>query len=233
MDSSSTGGAEANRNRRREQKRFTTSALKHFSSLLPINMAVVFSSRDSYINAEVGEYQELPRPEPKDATAEKDDKLNFRRFSVVLLIMGLLCVLQGILNIALRLALTQPAVKVETEEPSCPQGWVMFASSCYFISSQQRNWDNSRRDCLQRGADLVVINSRLEQAFLTGFTEAAWVGMTDREKEGTWVWVDGTLVDKDSCRFRGAAGHYRNIYTTHHVLWESTDSQLSVSVGIF
>ncbi|XP_041642025.1 CD209 antigen-like protein 2 [Cheilinus undulatus] len=74
----------------------------------------------------------------------------------------------GILNIALRLALTQPAVKVETEEPSCPRGWVMFASSCYFISSQQRNWDDSRRDCLQRGTDLVVINSRLEQESCSG-----------------------------------------------------------------
>ncbi|KAK1885953.1 CD209 antigen-like protein E [Dissostichus eleginoides] len=74
----------------------------------------------------------------------------------------------------------------------------MFGSSCYFFSTQRRSWDDGRRDCEQRGADLVIIDSRQEQAFLTGFRPAAWVGMTDREREGTWVWVDGTLVNRQS-----------------------------------
>ncbi|XP_065810816.1 C-type lectin domain family 10 member A-like isoform X1 [Labrus bergylta] len=134
---------------------------------------------------------------------QKWTKTEFGYFRVVLLGVGLLCILQGSLNIALRLALSKPSVK---EGRSCPQGWLMFASSCYYISSQQngKNWDESRVDCLQRNADLVVINSRQEQAFLTGFTEAAWVGMTDREQEGTWLWVDGTEVDKD--RLQWASG---------------------------
>ncbi|XP_051242417.1 CD209 antigen-like isoform X3 [Dicentrarchus labrax] len=85
----------------------------------------------------------------------------------------------------------------ETEEESCPQDWLTFGSSCYYISWQGKSWDDSRQDCLQRDADLVIINSIQEQAFLTGFTEAAWVGMTDRKKEGTWVWVDGAPVNKD------------------------------------
>lgn len=122
----------------------------------------------------------------------------------------------------------------EWEAESCPQDWLMFGSSCYYISSQRRSWDDSRKDCVQRDADLVIINNRQEQvplhcrtlllfickkdkftynksvclilyfhsydlwqAFLTGFTVAAWVGMTDREKEGTWIWVDGTPVNRD------------------------------------
>ncbi|XP_068583425.1 C-type lectin domain family 6 member A-like isoform X2 [Cebidichthys violaceus] len=104
---------------------------------------------------------------------------------------------QGILNISLRLALSELTDKGEAEEDRCPQGWLMFGSSCYYISSQRRSWDGSRQDCVQRDADLVIINSKQEQAFLTGFTMSAWVGMTDREEEGTWIWVDGTPVKRD------------------------------------
>ncbi|KAM9313644.1 C-type lectin domain family 4 member E-like isoform 2-T2 [Pholidichthys leucotaenia] len=87
-------------------------------------------------------------------------------------------------------------IQEEVLSLGCPQSWLRFDSSCYYISSQRRTWDQSRQDCMQRDADLVIINSRREQAFITGFTEAAWVGMTDREVEGTWIWVDGTPVDR-------------------------------------
>ncbi|XP_037617782.1 galactose-specific lectin nattectin-like [Sebastes umbrosus] len=162
-------------------------------------MAVSFHSSDSHISYEVGDYQQFPKPEPEDAASEKTPKPELKHFSVVLLSFGLLCVLQGILNISLRLALSAPTDKCETEEERCPQGWLMFGSSCYNISSERNrlSWDASRQICRQRGADLVIINSRQEQAFLTGFTMQAWVGMTDREEEGTWVWVDGTPVNKD------------------------------------
>ncbi|XP_054461262.1 CD209 antigen-like protein E [Anoplopoma fimbria] len=156
-------------------------------------MAVFFHSNE----APIGEYQNFPKPELENAATEKNPKPKLKHLSVVLLSFGLLCVLQGILNISLRLALSQPTDKGETEEETCPQGWLMFGSSCYYISSQRRSWDGSRQDCVQRDADLVIINSRQEQAFLTGFTMAAWVGMSDREEEGTWIWVDGTPVNRD------------------------------------
>ncbi|XP_076583761.1 CD209 antigen-like protein C [Chaetodon auriga] len=160
-------------------------------------MSVFFQSNESDVHIEVGEYQEFPKAAPDDAVIETSPSPKLRHLSVVVLSFGLLCVLQGTLNISLRLALTEPADGGETEEETCPPGWLMFGTSCYYISSQRRSWDGSRQDCVQRDADLVVIDSRQEQAFLTGFAMAAWVGMTDREEEGTWIWVDGTPVDKD------------------------------------
>uniref|UniRef100_A0A8C6UGU7 C-type lectin domain-containing protein n=1 Tax=Neogobius melanostomus TaxID=47308 RepID=A0A8C6UGU7_9GOBI len=75
-------------------------------------------------------------------------------------------------------------------ERQCPANWLRFESSCYFVSSQSANFDSSRRDC-----DVFVSTVHL-QAFLTGFAGAVWIGMTDRNAEGTWVWLDGTLVNK-------------------------------------
>ncbi|XP_008276769.1 CD209 antigen-like protein E [Stegastes partitus] len=55
------------------------------------------------------------------------------------------------------------------------------------------SWDEGREDCKGRGADLVVINSPEEQTFLSRFKgENPWIGLNDKENEGTWTWVDGT-----------------------------------------
>nr|XP_033474280.1 CD209 antigen-like protein C [Epinephelus lanceolatus] len=76
----------------------------------------------------------------------------------------------------------------------CPAGWMVFGCSCYFLSNKSHSWDEARKDCKERGADLVVIDSDKEQLFLSNFTEKgthAWIGLTDEAKEGTWKWING------------------------------------------
>uniref|UniRef100_A0AAQ4QDI8 C-type lectin domain-containing protein n=1 Tax=Gasterosteus aculeatus aculeatus TaxID=481459 RepID=A0AAQ4QDI8_GASAC len=72
------------------------------------------------------------------------------------------------------------------------QGWVYFDQSFYYISSSQMSWQDSRDDCLQKGADLIIITSKEEQDFARQFKKRSWIGLTDTETEGTWKWVDGT-----------------------------------------
>ncbi|KAM9399008.1 receptor-type tyrosine-protein phosphatase H-like isoform 3-T3 [Salvelinus alpinus] len=77
---------------------------------------------------------------------------------------------------------------------SCPEGWRRFGCSCYYLSTERKAWNESRQDCLERGADLVIINSEEEQTFINGFESfsLAWIGLTDSVTKGTWKWVDGT-----------------------------------------
>ncbi|XP_052425399.1 CD209 antigen-like protein C isoform X2 [Carassius gibelio] len=42
-------------------------------------------------------------------------------------------------------------------------GWRCHQSSLYFFSSERKNWNESRRYCRERGADLIIINNREEQ----------------------------------------------------------------------
>ncbi|XP_015260045.1 PREDICTED: CD209 antigen-like protein A [Cyprinodon variegatus] len=43
------------------------------------------------------------------------------------------------------------------------QGWTYFSCSCYFRSTKRGSWDEGRKDCISRGADLVVIKDKDEQ----------------------------------------------------------------------
>uniref|UniRef100_A0A4W5R207 C-type lectin domain-containing protein n=1 Tax=Hucho hucho TaxID=62062 RepID=A0A4W5R207_9TELE len=79
-------------------------------------------------------------------------------------------------------------------EQHCQEGWRYFDSSLYFLSTEMKTWEESRQECLERGADLVIINSREEQTFLFNFHLRAWIGLTDSVTEKTWKWVDGTSL---------------------------------------
>uniref|UniRef100_A0A668SIM2 C-type lectin domain-containing protein n=1 Tax=Oreochromis aureus TaxID=47969 RepID=A0A668SIM2_OREAU len=47
------------------------------------------------------------------------------------------------------------------------ENWVAFSDSLYKVSSEQKSWEESRQDCLQKGADLMIIKSREEQVECT------------------------------------------------------------------
>ncbi|XP_033985045.1 CD209 antigen-like protein C isoform X1 [Trematomus bernacchii] len=126
---------------------------------------------------------------------------------LVLVSFGLLCVLQAALNISLRLSFYSYGRgmqefegedlkrKLSTFDHYSQQGWVYFNHSFYYISAIRKSWQESRDDCQQRNADLIIINSKDEQEFARRFKQATWIGLTDRESNGTWRWVDGTALE--------------------------------------
>uniref|UniRef100_A0A8D2AJW4 C-type lectin domain-containing protein n=1 Tax=Sciurus vulgaris TaxID=55149 RepID=A0A8D2AJW4_SCIVU len=83
----------------------------------------------------------------------------------------------------------------------CPKNWKSFSSSCYFISTEAKSWNESQENCSRMGSHLVVINSKEEQDFITQNMDiyaAYYVGLSDPEGQGHWQWVDQTPYNQSA-----------------------------------
>nr|XP_029510573.1 CD209 antigen-like protein C [Oncorhynchus nerka] len=107
--------------------------------------------------------------------------------------------------------------KFSNLKQTCPEGWQQFECSCYFLFTDKKTWEESRQDCLKRGADLVIVNSDKEQEFLFKFNKSFWIGLTDSVTEGTWKWVDGNPLT--TTRFWGSG--QPNGYVGENCAWFS------------
>uniref|UniRef100_A0A671WFJ0 C-type lectin domain-containing protein n=1 Tax=Sparus aurata TaxID=8175 RepID=A0A671WFJ0_SPAAU len=83
-----------------------------------------------------------------------------------------------------------------------PQGQQNLNGRCYKYVATHLTWADAELYCVSQGANLVSIHSLEEQEFVNslikdfdhaqGFT---WNGLSDTQKEGGWMWSDGSAVD--------------------------------------
>ncbi|XP_024154114.1 C-type lectin domain family 17, member A-like [Oryzias melastigma] len=89
--------------------------------------------------------------------------------------------------------------KNRTEGKSCPEGWMRFRNRCYYKSTEKKTWFDSRIFCQDKGSDLLVINSKEEQEFVSEMNQndESWIGVVAQWSEKItikWKWVDGSPV---------------------------------------
>uniref|UniRef100_A0A8C7SL51 C-type lectin domain-containing protein n=1 Tax=Oncorhynchus mykiss TaxID=8022 RepID=A0A8C7SL51_ONCMY len=142
---------------------------------------------DIYVSADTLRDGETSTTREETADTAPNNGPGDQRSGVAAVCLGLLCVLllAGIIGLSVQCK----KLMFQFVEQTCPEGWQKFESSWYFLSTETKTWKESREDCLERGADLVMINSDKEQTFLFNLKKRVWIGLTDSVKEGTWKWM--------------------------------------------
>uniref|UniRef100_A0A3Q4ABC9 C-type lectin domain-containing protein n=1 Tax=Mola mola TaxID=94237 RepID=A0A3Q4ABC9_MOLML len=94
----------------------------------------------------------------------------------------------------------------------CEEGWEKFKEQCYYFTNNSSPWEKAREMCQNRGGDLVRIKSKNDadtcmfsvKTFLgqklrekmSVNQDKFWIGLTDSQTEGKWLWVDGSPLDE-------------------------------------
>ncbi len=93
-----------------------------------------------------------------------------------------------------------PIPSVETQCAACAdpiEGYTFLAQNkgrSFYISHRALNWKRAKSEAEAIGAQLVVISDAHENAMIAAAMSenSAFIGLSDHEKEGTFVWVDGS-----------------------------------------
>ncbi|XP_028820642.1 immune-related, lectin-like receptor 4 [Denticeps clupeoides] len=127
-----------------------------------------------------------------------------RNLQLALLIISIL-VLVIIITVSLLFALNSSGDR-NTEEvcEDCEPGWEYLSGKCYFFSTDTHTWDESQKLCVSMKAHLAIIDNEEEQNALmlevknkmSDDEHKFWIGLTDKEHEGTWLWADNTSLVK-------------------------------------
>ena len=85
-----------------------------------------------------------------------------------------------------------------SEVSECPEGWTHHETSCYWVVLYPVvNWFEAFNGCpqLHPAAHLASSGSESENEIISSLHSDSvylWLGGTDADEEGNWIWTDGT-----------------------------------------
>ncbi|XP_040887724.1 macrophage mannose receptor 1-like [Toxotes jaculatrix] len=84
----------------------------------------------------------------------------------------------------------------------CPHGWTRYGRRCFYYFPTTRTWAQAEKTCQSMNANLASVHNiqeyhkiqRMIQSRTHEYKEA-WIGGSDAQEEGTWLWSDGSRLN--------------------------------------
>lgn len=95
--------------------------------------------------------------------------------------------------------ITLPPPLKKDQPTFCPNHWVPYAGSCYYLDRSKKMWKDALAACHKEGGDLASIRSIEEQSFIisqSGYTptDELWIGLNDQMNQMLFEWSDRSQV---------------------------------------
>ncbi|XP_006861243.1 PREDICTED: C-type lectin domain family 5 member A [Chrysochloris asiatica] len=78
--------------------------------------------------------------------------------------------------------------------PECPRGWNLNSGRCFFLSTTELPWENSRKSCEDEGSSLAIVNTQEKLTFLKDkiSAEKYFIGLVYQPSEKRWRWINNS-----------------------------------------
>ncbi|XP_005365926.1 C-type lectin domain family 5 member A isoform X1 [Microtus ochrogaster] len=79
----------------------------------------------------------------------------------------------------------------------CPKDWDLHQGRCFFFSTSESSWNNSRDHCATRGSTLAVVDTLEKLKYLQDIADAEkyFVGLTRQPGGKRWRWVNNSAFN--------------------------------------
>ncbi|XP_078061685.1 uncharacterized protein LOC144487463 [Mustelus asterias] len=80
---------------------------------------------------------------------------------------------------------------------TCPWGWSKINKTCYYFSKESSDWHGANHSCVANNSTLATVTTESQQDLLANYdSEKRWIGLTDLDQVGVYVWVNGEQLGK-------------------------------------